>query len=80
LEPYTQYAFYVKAYTLATEQKGAQSDINYFTTKPDQPQRVKKLKATPLGPDKIVNIFLFNFNIHLIFDILGSDMGHIKKD
>lgn len=56
LEPFTQYAYYVKAYTLATEQKGAQSDIKYFTTRPDQPQRVKKLKATPLGHDKIVII------------------------
>lgn len=52
LEPYTQYAYYVKAYTLVRE-SGAQSSISYFTTKPDQPDLVKKLKATPLGPDRI---------------------------
>lgn len=70
LEPYTQYAYYVKAYTLATEQKGAQSDIKYFTTKPDQPTRVKKAKATPTGPDKIVRFLLFLFYyISLIFDV-----------
>lgn len=60
LEPYTQYAYYVKAYTLATEQKGAQSEIKYFTTKPDQPQRVRKLKATPVGHDKIVSSKTYN--------------------
>lgn len=35
LKPYTQYAFYVKTYTIATEQSGAQSQISYFRTKPD---------------------------------------------
>lgn len=55
LEPYTQYAYYVKAYTLATEQKGAQSEIQYFTTKPDQPTRVKKVKGVTRGPDTIVS-------------------------
>jgi len=53
LEPYTQYAYYVKAYTLATEKTGAQSEISYFTTKPDMPDLVKKFKAIPLGPDRI---------------------------
>ncbi|KAG5667137.1 hypothetical protein PVAND_015134 [Polypedilum vanderplanki] len=53
LEPYTQYAYYVKAYTLATEKTGAQSEISYFTTKPDVPEVVKKFKLTVTGPDKI---------------------------
>lgn len=35
LKPYTQYAFYVKTYTIATERSGAQSPINYFRTLPD---------------------------------------------
>lgn len=34
LKPYTQYAFYVKTYTIATERKGAQSEIKYFRTLP----------------------------------------------
>lgn len=53
LEPFTQYAYYVKAYTLATERTGAQSEIKYFTTKPDMPDLVRKLKTIPIGPDRI---------------------------
>lgn len=34
LKPYTQYAYYVKTYTMASESNGAQSDINYFRTSP----------------------------------------------
>ena len=34
LKPYTQYAFYVKTYTIATERTGAQSPIQYFRTLP----------------------------------------------
>jgi insulin receptor len=35
LKPFTQYAFYVKTYTLATEGAGAQSKLQYFRTLPD---------------------------------------------
>ncbi len=59
LKPYTQYAFYVKAFTLATEQKGAQSNIEYFTTKPSQPSRMKLPKLVALTPDQIVSDFFF---------------------
>lgn len=34
LNPYTQYAFYVKTYTIANEQHGAQSGIQYLRTLP----------------------------------------------
>lgn len=34
LKPYTQYAYYVKTYTMASESNGAQSEINYFRTLP----------------------------------------------
>lgn len=34
LKPYTQYAYYVKTYTVASEPNGAQSKIQYFTTLP----------------------------------------------
>ncbi|PNF35477.1 Insulin-like receptor [Cryptotermes secundus] len=37
LKPYTQYAFYVKTYTIATERSGAQSPIQYFRTLPASP-------------------------------------------
>lgn len=58
LESFTQYAFYVKAFTLATEQKGAQSDIAYFKTKPAQPQKMKQPKLQAIGPDQIVSVLL----------------------
>lgn len=35
LNPYTQYAFYVKTTTIATYGYGAQSKIQYFRTSPD---------------------------------------------
>lgn len=34
LKPYTQYAFYVKTYTIAAERMGAQSPIHYVKTLP----------------------------------------------
>ncbi|XP_063980749.1 insulin-like receptor isoform X1 [Diachasmimorpha longicaudata] len=37
LKPYTQYAYYVKTYTIATERSGAQSKLTYFTTLPSPP-------------------------------------------
>jgi hypothetical protein len=37
LKPHTQYAYYVKTYTIATERKGAQSNISYFKTLPYTP-------------------------------------------
>uniref|UniRef100_A0AAR5PW78 Tyrosine-protein kinase receptor n=2 Tax=Dendroctonus ponderosae TaxID=77166 RepID=A0AAR5PW78_DENPD len=44
LKPYTQYAFFVKTYTIATEKNGAQSDINYFRTKPSEPSAVEQVQ------------------------------------
>lgn len=57
LEPYTQYAYYVKAYTLATERTGAQSDIQYFRTLPGQPQAITKLKSSPKSSSSVVRNF-----------------------
>lgn len=37
LNPFTQYALYIKTYTTAKEEHGAQSDIVYFQTLPDIP-------------------------------------------
>ncbi|KAG8301029.1 hypothetical protein J6590_062770 [Homalodisca vitripennis] len=45
LEPYTQYAFYIKTYTIATEKVGAQSKIKYFRTHPDTPSVPRALKV-----------------------------------
>ena len=35
LNPWTQYAVYVQAYTIASSDRGAMSPIVYFRTKPD---------------------------------------------
>lgn len=61
LEPYTRYAFYVKAFTLATEQKGAQSEIMYFTTKPDRPAKMKVPDLKALDSSRIVSFLTETF-------------------
>ncbi|KAK2579468.1 hypothetical protein KPH14_010782 [Odynerus spinipes] len=43
LKPFTQYAFYVKTYTIATERSGAYSNVTYFTTKPNAPSAPRSL-------------------------------------
>lgn len=57
LKPYTQYAYYIKTYTIASEPYGGQSDIQYFTTKPDKPETVRKLTAASNGSNEIVCFF-----------------------
>nr|ANZ55075.1 insulin receptor 1b [Pyrrhocoris apterus]QIS94310.1 insulin receptor 1b [Pyrrhocoris apterus] len=54
LKPFTQYAFYVKTYTIATEQSGAQSNIQYFTTDPDTPSEPQALTAFSNSSSEIV--------------------------
>jgi insulin receptor len=64
LEPYTQYAYYVKTYTLSTEKNGAQSPIQYFTTSPGQPDIVQNLRAISNSSSEIVSLYWFFF-LHL---------------
>lgn len=54
LKPYTQYAFYVKTYTIATERSGAQSDLHYFTTSPDAPSTPRALEARSNSSNELV--------------------------
>ncbi|XP_046628690.1 insulin-like receptor isoform X2 [Neodiprion virginianus] len=54
LKPYTQYAFYVKTYTIATERSGAQSDLHYFTTDPDAPSVPRSLYAYSNASNELV--------------------------
>lgn len=56
LEPYTQYAFYVKTYTISTEKRGAQSHIGYFQTAPGRPEKVKKYKVVANSSSEIVSL------------------------
>ncbi|XP_058466137.1 insulin-like receptor isoform X2 [Malaya genurostris] len=46
LKPYTQYAYYVKTYTLASEGLGGQSKIKYFTTAPGTPAIVRDVEVS----------------------------------
>lgn len=55
LEPYTQYAYYVKTYTIASEPYGGQSEIQYLTTDPDKPDPVQRLTALSNGSSEIVS-------------------------
>lgn len=55
LEPYTQYAFYVKTYTISTVRTGAQSDIMYFRTLPGKPENVQKIRTSSNKSSEIVS-------------------------
>ncbi|KAI4497351.1 hypothetical protein M0802_007598 [Mischocyttarus mexicanus] len=54
LKPYTQYAFYVKTYTIATERSGAQSKVTYFTTKPHAPSAPRALTTRSNSSSEII--------------------------
>lgn len=54
LKPYTQYAFYVKTYTIATERSGAQSKVIYFTTLPDAPSQPRSLSIWSNSSSELV--------------------------
>ncbi|KAL1493064.1 hypothetical protein ABEB36_011201 [Hypothenemus hampei] len=53
LKPFTQYAFFVKTYTIASEQRGAQSMITYFITKPAQPSEPHNVQVTSPTSDSL---------------------------
>lgn len=55
LEPYTQYAYYIKTYTIASEPYGGQTGIQYLTTDPDKPDPVRRLTALSNGSSEIVS-------------------------
>ncbi|KMQ92816.1 insulin-like receptor protein [Lasius niger] len=54
LKPYTQYAYYVKTYTIATEESGAQSKVMYFTTLPDAPSSPRALSMWSNSSSELV--------------------------
>lgn len=56
LEPYTQYAYYIKTYTIASEPYGGQTNIQYLTTDPDKPDPVRRLTALSNGSSEIVSV------------------------
>lgn len=58
LKPYTQYAYYIKTYTIASETFGGLTDILYFRTAPWQPDRVQNMKLIENGSSSIVSSLL----------------------
>lgn len=56
LKPYTQYAYYVKTFTIASEPYGGQSNIHYFRTSPSRPGSVQKMKLIANGSSSIVSL------------------------
>lgn len=55
LKPYTQYAYYIKTYTVASERRGGITPIQYFRTKPYKPELVSKLSVAANGSSEIVS-------------------------
>lgn len=53
LQPYTQYAFYVKTWTISSEKRNAQSNIHHFKTKSAQPKFVQSLNAYAISSSEI---------------------------
>lgn len=77
LKPYTQYAFYVKTLTISTERRNAQSPIQWFMTKADQPKSVEKVMAYANTSSNIVinwqppstaNGKLIRYRVRAIYD------------
>ncbi|EFN89247.1 Insulin-like receptor [Harpegnathos saltator] len=58
LKPYTQYAYYVKTYTIATERSGAQSAVSYFVTLPDTPSSPRALSTYSNSSSELVMSWL----------------------
>lgn len=54
LKPYTQYAYYVKTYTIATEKSGAQSKLTYFVTFPEAPSSPRSLYTWSNSSSEII--------------------------
>lgn len=59
LKSYTQYAYYLKAYTLSLDKAGAQSEVQYFRTLPGIPEVVQNAKIDSSTPSEIVrNLYI----------------------
>lgn len=64
LKPYTQYAFYIRTYTVASEKRGGITDIKYFRTSAYKPDPVTKLSVATNGSSEIVIV-----DLHSIFQV-----------
>ncbi|RWS20057.1 Insulin-like peptide receptor, partial [Leptotrombidium deliense] len=53
LQPFTQYALFIRTYTMIGQKKGAISDIIYFTTMPSQPMPPVNVISSAKGTNEI---------------------------
>lgn len=58
LRPYTQYAYYIKAFTISNTKIGGQTDIHYFRTLSDKPGNMKSLTASSNSSSEIVMFYI----------------------
>lgn len=54
LKPFTQYAYYIRTYTVASETRGGITPIKYFRTMPWKPDVVTRLSVKTNGSSEIV--------------------------
>ncbi|XP_017878213.1 insulin-like receptor [Ceratina calcarata] len=79
LKPYTQYAYYVKTYTIATERFGGQSKLTYFRTRPTAPSSPRSLNVYTNSSTELIMSWLpplqknGNLTHYKIFGKLVSD-------
>lgn len=76
LKPYTQYAYYVRTYTVASEQRGGLSPIQYFTTLPYKPDPITKLSVLANGSSEIVSFF---FQLNFLFRNIPQTQTFLLK-
>lgn len=55
LKPYTQYAYYIRTFTVAGERHGGITPIKYFRTKSYKPEPVSKLSVAANGSSDLVS-------------------------
>lgn len=72
LQPYTQYAYYLRTYTVASETRGGITQIQYFRTNPHIPKQVTRLSVTTNSSSELVRIPLLRIcaNVFLLEYIL----------
>uniref|UniRef100_A0A182WEW1 Tyrosine-protein kinase receptor n=1 Tax=Anopheles minimus TaxID=112268 RepID=A0A182WEW1_9DIPT len=81
LYPFTQYAYYVKTYTLSSENLGGQSDITYFRTAPGTPKIIRDLQVY-IENDTLIVSWLEPLKIYgkLSAYKIGATLNDEKKD
>lgn len=78
LMPNRLYAYFIKTYTIASEKMGGQTAVQYFRTRPAQPEAVLKLTATPQDDSSLVSRDLDLWCFRVRFGMLISNCGPLS--